>query len=460
VPAGPGLSNAVRPLEDMSAGHDQGYFSDGMAEELQSRLAQVPGLLVAGRTSSQSFKGKEATIAQVGKALDVGNVLEGSVRKDGDRLRVTMRLSNVATGFQTWTQTYDRKLTDVFAVQDDIAGAVVETLKLKLMAGGSGPAEGTRRHTPSFAVYDYYLRAREAMKRTDGSTFALALANFTKATELDPAYADAWSGRAMAESFVGEQSPDPVVRAAADKRARAAADRAVALDPMLGDAYGTRGYLRTRAWDWDGALADVEKAVALDPRDARNHLRQGFLLATLGRLPEARAALEQGARADPLLTPVWLFIARVAAAQGDYDGARRALARVEQIEPGTNGPVVYRGVIALLEGDAVAANAGMSRSVHRYTRDLGAYALASPAARPALRRAMAEGADAEHFGAAEAFAWIGDADAAFRHLDAVVDAHDDLALAIPYDPLLRNLHADPRYTALLARMGLPPPPSR
>jgi tetratricopeptide (TPR) repeat protein len=328
------------------------------------------------------------------------------------------------------------------------------------MAGASGAVEGTRRHTPSFAVYDYYLRAREAMKRTDGSTFALALANFTKATELDPAYADAWSGRAMAESFVGEQSPDPVVRAAADKRARASADRAVALDPTLGDAYGTRGYLRTRAWDWDGALADVEKAVALDPRDARNHLRHGFLLATLGRLPEARAALEQAARADPLLTPVWLFTARVAVAQGDYDGGRQALARVEKIEPGTTGPPVYRGVISLLQGDAVAANAGMSRSVHRYTRELGAYALASPAARPALRRAMAEGADADHFGAAEAFAWIGDADAAFRHLNAVVDAHDDAALAIPYDPLLRNLHADPRYAALLARMGLPPPASR
>jgi hypothetical protein len=298
---------------------------------LQTRLAQVPGLQVAGRTSSQAFKGKDATIAQIGKALDVGNVLEGSVRKDGQRLRVTMQLSNVATGFQTWTQTYDRKLTDVFAVQDDIAGAVVETLKLKLMAGGAG--DPARRHTPSFEVYDVYLRAREAMKRTDGSTFGLALTLFTKATELDPDYADAWSGRAMAESFIGEASSDRARRNAARSRARPPPSGAWR-STGAGRRLCARGLPAHPRLGLDGALGRRREIGGAGSARRRNHLRKGFLLATLGPASRGAGPRWNKARAPTRCSRRSGCSSRAwRSAQGDYDGGQALRCPCEAIDP-------------------------------------------------------------------------------------------------------------------------------
>ncbi|MCX7041159.1 MAG: protein kinase, partial [Gammaproteobacteria bacterium] len=284
-------SIAVMAFKDLSEKQDQGYFSDGISEELSNRLAQVADLQVAGRSSSMSFKDKDATIAEIGKTLGVDSVLEGSVRKEGDRLRVSVQLSKVADGYQLWSQTYDRKLTDIFAVQEDIAVAVVDSLKLKLLAGR---AESSGRHTPSFEVYDIYLKAREAMVSPD---IPVALAAFEKVVKLDPDYAPGWSGIAMARSFISENESDPKLAAAGARRAMEAAERAIVLDPQLGDAYAARGYLRGRnEWNWAGALSDVQRAVALDPRDGRNQLRYGFVLMSIGRLPEARSVLEEATR--------------------------------------------------------------------------------------------------------------------------------------------------------------------
>jgi TolB-like protein/tetratricopeptide (TPR) repeat protein len=448
-------SIAVLPLEDLSVAHDQGYFSDGMAEELQSRLAQVPGLSVAGRTSSQSFKGKGATIAQVGKALDVGNVLEGSVRKDGARLRVTMRLSNVATGFQTWTQTYDRKLTDVFAVQDDIAGAVVDTLKLKLLTPqGTG---GVGKHVPRFEVYDEFLRGRQAMMRDTAADFEQARASYRKTVALDPDYADAWSGLAMAESFVDGESDDPVVSARGYAAGLAAAERALQLDPQLGDAYAARGYIRTCAWDWDDALADITKAVQLDPRDGRNQLRHGFLLAILGRLPEAQAALEEGTRADPLLTPLWFWLGRVHAAQGNYAAARQVLNRALAIDPKFTAATGYLATISLLEGDAARARTQFLALDRKIGVAMADYRLGHVAeARRELADALAATPAPDVYVQAIGYAGTGQHDRALDLLEQMVARHDANALAIPYDAQLRDLRGDSRFAALLAKMGLPP----
>ena len=448
-------SIAVLPLEDLSVGHDQGYFSDGMAEELQSRLAQVPGLMVAGRTSSMSFKGKEATIAQVGKALDVGNVLEGSVRKDGERLRVTMRLSNVGTGYQTWTQTYDRKLTDVFAVQDDIAGAVVDTLKLKLL--DSRGAGGAARHVPRFEVYDEYLRGRQAMMRDSQGDFEQARASFRKSVALDPGYADAWSGLAMAESFVDGESDDPAVAARGNARAIAAAERALQLDPQLGDAYASRGFIRTRAWDWDGALADITKAVQLDPRDGRNQLRHAFLLSILGRLPEAQAALEEGARADPLFTPLWFWLARVQAARGNYAGARQVLNRTLAIDPAFTAASGYLAVVALLEGDPAQARALFLAADRKVGVAMADYQLGHVAeSRRELADALAAKPPPDEYLQALGYAGTGQHGRALDLLEQMVARHDSDSVAIPFDPQFRGLHGDPRFVALRVKMGLPP----
>jgi tetratricopeptide (TPR) repeat protein len=283
-----------------------------------------------------------------------------------------------------------------------------------------------------------------------------ALRSFRKASELDPAYADAFSGLAMAESFVGEQDNDRTAADAAEQRAMAAAERAVALDPQLGDALAARGYLRTRAWQWDGALADVRKAMALDPSDGRNPLRYGYLLATLGHLSEARAALEQGTRADPLLAPLWYWLGRVSAAQGDYDAAREALGRVRVIDPDFMPAATYLGVIAQLQGDSAAARNIFRSSPRGFGRQIAEYRLApSAAAGATLRAQLVADAPKDPYGAAIAYTALGDIDTAFGLLDGVVDRHDGVALMLPYDPQLKALRTDPRFDALLRRMGLP-----
>jgi TolB-like protein/Tfp pilus assembly protein PilF len=445
-------SIAVLAFEDLSVGKDQGYFSDGVAEELQERLAQVPGLQVAGRASSRSFKGKSATVAEIGKTLGVGHVLEGSVRKAGESMRVSVQLSDARTGFQLWSQSYDRKLDDVFAVQDEIAVAVVEALKLRLLA----PANGrTTRHVPGFAAYDNYLLGRQNMVIGDRASFELALAAYRKAVALDPEYAEAWSGLAMAETFRAQRGGEDAE--AAMKLARAAAERAIALDPTLGDAYASRAYIRGNDWDWNGALDDAAKAVALAPRDGRNQMRHAFVLSTLGRQDEARAALEAGARADPLLLPLWQRIAITALAQGDYAGARHAAERAKAIDPGSPFSASVGAFADLLDGDAKAARAAFAASKNDYGVLMADFTLGRrKEAVQALSRLVAAEQGPWSYGVAMACAWTRQLDCAFEQLDRIVAARHVSALSIPYDPILDNLHDDPRYAALLARMGLPP----
>jgi TolB-like protein len=446
-------SIAVMAFKDLSENHDQSYFSDGISEELSNRLAQVAGLQVAGRSSSMSFKDKDATIAEIGKALGVDSVLEGSVRKEGDRLRVSVQLSKVADGYQLWSQTYDRKLTDIFAVQEDIAVAVVDSLKLKLM---TGRAEGSGRHTPSFEVYDHYLKGREAMA---SANVPVALAAFEKVIELDPQYAPGWSGIAMARSFASEGEDDPALVQAALQSAMESAERAIVLDPQLGDAYAARGYLRARSqWNWAGALSDVQRAVALDPRDGRNQLRLGFVLMSMGRLPESRSVLEEATRADPMLIPVWISLAQVRAAQLDFPASRQALDRVLAIEPDNRSARYFLAKLHLLEGNRPAAHALFSKMNNQYGMLLADESHGkSTEAQALLKKMLEEAGRSNQFYMAIAYAWMDDKDKAFELLDRALAQREGAAVGLAHDPLLRDLRSDPRFPPLLARMHLPPP---
>ena len=448
-------SIAVLAFDDLSEARDQGYLSDGISEELLNRLSQVPGLKVAGRSSSRSFKDKDATIAQIGKALDVGSVLEGSVRKDGDRLRISVQLSNVADGYQLWSQSYDRKLVDVFAVQEEIAQSVVDSLKVELLPGASAGAPP--KHVPRFEVYDQFLRGRQAMVRSTAADFRLALASFRKAVELDPDYADAWSALAMAESFVGESERDETLNRQAQVRALAASKRAIELDPSSGDALATHSYLLNNVeWDWSGALDDARKSVILGPHDARNHLRLAHVLSTINRLPEARAALEEATRADPLFTPSWYWLGRVKAAEGDLEGSRQAMKRVLAIDPSFSSAESYLGILTLLEGDAAAAHAEFSRLGRRASLLMAEYSLGNEAAaRKGLNDLIAQPGPPNYYAIATTYAWMGDKDQAFLWLDKCVETRDGARVVVAFDPLLRKLRPDPRYKALLKKFKLP-----
>jgi TolB-like protein len=282
-PAIPEKSIAVLPFVDLSAKKDQEYFSDGLSEELIDLLAKVPDLRVPARTSSFFFKGKSEDIAAIAQKLRVANVLEGSVRKDANTIRVTAQLIRADSGYHLWSETCDRDLKDVFKVQDEIAGAVVSALKLKL---ASGPQVPSSRRTPVPEAYNQYLLGRQFYDRKNEEGYRRAVAAFRKAVELDPSYAAAYAELALAESFA-DQTDDPEVV----QHALALADKAVELAPDEADGYGVRGYLRlTGRRDWAGARADLEKALALDSRSSEVQQLYAELLDAMGRLPQAIAA--------------------------------------------------------------------------------------------------------------------------------------------------------------------------
>ncbi len=305
-------SIAVLPFADLSPAKDQEYFADGIAEEILNALANVEGLHVPGRTSSFFFKGKSAKLADIGRELNVGAVLEGSVRKEGNRVRVTAQVVDVPRGYHLWSETYDRELTGIFAVQDEIARAVVQALKVKLLPGGAPVVKEHRTTNPE--AYNAYLLGRHFFDLGTPDGMSRAVAALEKALALDPQYAPAWAWLSVSilnsAVYLSQGGPAAQIDEAA-RRATAAADKAVALAPDLADCWSARAWMRTSiSWEWAGAHADFDRAIALNPRDANILLRRSHLLALQGRLPEAIALARKVIEIDPLYAWGWTPRAR------------------------------------------------------------------------------------------------------------------------------------------------------
>lgn len=458
VAAPPRESIAVLPFADMSQARDQEFFSDGLSEELINLLAKIPGLHVAGRTSSFSFKGKDALTMEVGKTLNVAHVLEGSVRKFGDHLRITAQLINVADDFHLWSETYDRQLTDIFEIQDEIASAVVDALKLKLLPGQL-PSTNSH-HTPDPDAYSQFLLGRHYLNRGTPEGFKHAVEAYMNATRLEPEYAMAYAGLALAQYAAAGYSDDPSGIAPGQQLAMEAAENAVAKDPGLPDAYAARGYLRgCYRWDWSGAQSDFTKALDLNPGDETTYERYARLLASLGRLPEAIAAAHKPIEFDPLSARAWYVLGRFEAAHGDLVQARQSLNRALALAPEHAYAPLDLGVVSLLEGNPTAALAEFLRvpiepfrltGVAMAEHDLGH----APASQEALNRLVAGHADGYAYQIAEAYAWRGEADHAFFWLDRACAQRDAGLQRLKYDPALRALRDQPAYQTLLDKVGL------
>ena len=293
--AGP-PSIAVLPFTDMSAQKDQDYFCEGMAEDILNALTGIEGLEVAARSMAFRFKGGEHDLREVGDALDVKTVLEGSVRTAGNRLRVTAQLNSVDSGHQIWSRRYDRELDDVFAIQDEIATDIVEALRSEL-----GDAEAPRivRQTENQEAYLLYLRGRHHWLTRSKGALVKAMEYFQQAIESDPNYALAHTGLADLYSIEGLYSylPEDV----AFTRARASAERALAINDHLADSHRSLGIIRLyNDWDWDDALRALERSVELDPMNATSHLWLANVMGALGRSPEAVASARRAQALDPL----------------------------------------------------------------------------------------------------------------------------------------------------------------
>jgi TolB-like protein len=448
-----GKSIAVLPFENMSSDKEQEYFSDGLAEELLDLLAKTPGLHVIARTSSFSFKGKSDDIPTIGRKLNVANILEGSVRKSGNRLRVTTQLIRASSGEQLWSETYDRELKDVFAVQDEIAAAVVGQLKLKL-----APAPPSVAHrTSNVEAYNEYLLGQEFANRSSLDGAKHAVEAYRKAIALDPDYVAPYGGLAMAEFFVADQTAD----AAGYQQAQEAAARAVELGPDDPNAYSARGFIRySITWDWAGAQADYEKAIALDPGDPRFEARYSTLLATLGRMPEAIAAVKKAIELDPLRSGSWENLTGFLLFTGDLAGAHEANRRALEISPEADFALIDLGTLQLIEGKAPDALATFGRSgleVFRlYGIAMAEHTLGDPkASQRAMDELIAKGAREAAYQIAEVYAWRGEKDKAFEWLDRAYVQRDGGLSSIKLDPLIRPLSGDPRYKTFLRKMNLP-----
>ena len=457
VPASPVIldkSIAVLPFVDMSEKKDQEYFSDGLSEELIDLLAQVQDLHVPARTSSFYFKGKQSTIAEIAKSLGVSHVLEGSVRKSGNTLRVTAQLIRADNGYHLWSKSFDRDVKDIFKVQDEIAAAVVEALKAKLLPA---PQLANAYRTTNTEAYNQVLLGNSSLNRGNEDGLRGALQAYRKAIALDPNYAAAYAGLAFSEFLVADATGDAEMM----QRAVTAADRAVALAPDLPVAYVARGILRsTHSWDWTGAQADIEKALALDPGDGQAQGLYGHLLASLGRLPEAIAAAKKAIELDPLSGWPWEDLGVYLMASGQFAAARPAISRALELNPEASQMSYSLGQLELLEGHAQEALTVFRRIGYEAISQCGS-AMAehmlghAKESQQALDELAAKHARESAYQIAEVYAWRGEKDHAFEWLQRAYAQHDGGLSRIKFDPVLATLRADARYAVLLKKLGLP-----
>ena len=324
------ISIAVLPFADMSPNKDQEYFCEGMAEELINALSHITDLRVVARTSAFSYKGKNMDIREIGKKLNVEAILEGSVRKSGDHLRVTAQLINIEDGYHLWSEKYERNLEDVFAIQDEISLAIVDKLKVKLLSKEKN--ELVKRYTENKEAYNLFLKGRYYWNRRTEVGFNKAFDFFDRAIELDPDYALAYAGQAECYCMLSihESRPEPFIR-----KGRMAAEKALSMDETLAEAHAALGFIKlTYDWDWLGSERSFKQAIHLNPRYPTANNWYAVLLSILNRHDEAKHFMTQAREYDPGSPIINRDLAVVYAWAGEYQNALNQLQSTIEMDPG------------------------------------------------------------------------------------------------------------------------------
>jgi TolB-like protein/DNA-binding winged helix-turn-helix (wHTH) protein/Tfp pilus assembly protein PilF len=453
-------SIAVLPFADMSEKKDQEYFSDGLAEELIEQLGNTPGLKVIARTSSFSFKGKSDDIPTIASKLNVANVLEGSVRRSGSHLRISTQLIRADSGQSLWSETFDREFRDVFAIQDEIAVAVVSALKLKLAGGQTATGAHGTTNPEAYNAYllgrNLYIRSAYIQSTETG--YRQAIEAYQKAINLDPRYADAYAELAMAQYYLGDYTGDLALETSAEQ----AAQQAIEIDQHRASGYAVRGYLRfNMRYDWVGAEADFKQALVLDPTDSRVFRRYASVLNQVGRTEEAAALLQKGIEQDPLDASTWTGLVDALVASRNYPAAYDAVRRALAIRPTDNSSNFQLACLQLFDGKARDALATFQSNSFAIFRDTGV-AMAehtlgdAKSSQQALDRVIATAAGDAAYQIAEIYAWRGEKDKAFEWLERAYRQQDGGLTGIKIDLVLASLRSDPRYVAMLRKLNLPP----
>jgi TolB-like protein len=449
-------SIAVLPFADMSEKKDQEYFGDGMAEEILDLLAKIPGLKVIGRTSSFQFKGRDVDLRTIGTQLNAAHVLEGSVRKSGDQLRITAQLINTRTGTHEWSETYDRHLDDVLKLQDAIAAAVVRELQLTV---DSQDLDSRSAALKDAEAYDLILRGRHALDRFDKEGLDEAVTLFQQALDRDPTSADA--AAALAWTYDSQGEWNFVAPAAAFEQARRAAEKALSREPKSALAHYVLGRIHIAYdWDWAAAEREFQQVAALAPGKGDARDSEALLSVALGRWADALRQVKAALAQDPLDPPSLYVLTEVQMRLNHLAEAEAAMRRALDIRPTLGGGHYLLGLVLLARGNRDAAlvemqreeaDSGATAGLAIVNFDLGKKAESDTD----LARMVKEHADDNAFDIAEVFAFRGQSDEAMHWLERAYVQKDPSLYWIKAEMPQKTLASDPRFKAFLRKMNLP-----
>jgi TolB-like protein/Flp pilus assembly protein TadD len=456
-------SIAVLPLANESGEASQQYFSDGISEDLITALAQFPGLKVIGRTSAFQFRDSKEDSRGIGAKLGVAHLLEGSVRRSGEMVRVSAELIDTADGSTQWSERYDRSYKDLFALQDEITRAVAGALRAKLLPGENAAEQSDRPPGGSLEAYNALLQGRFYFSSNTEADLRKAIEFYTQATELDPHYALAWTGLSLAWSTLAHEFLEYAPAREAFTEARAAAARALTLAPNLAPAHLARGHLLLTAdFDWRGAEAEFRRALELAPNNASAKSDLARVLATIGQAKSAIELTRQALATEPLQANWYFTLATYLSGINRLDEAERAIRRAIELQPAASSYYVQLTVIEIQRGDAQAALAAAQKEPPGYWQDI-AIAFArqiggdKSAADTALKTLIKKDANFAVYQIADVYALRNDAKATFEWLDRAWSSGDSGIRFLLFDPFILRYKDDPRFAAFCRKVGLPVP---
>jgi serine/threonine-protein kinase len=450
-------SIAVLPLLNESGDPGDEYFSDGLSEELIAALAQVKGLKVIGRSSSFRFKDKKDDVKSIGEQLGVSTLLEGTVRKQGDRVRIMAELVNTADGSELWSRTFDRELKDIFAVQAEIAEAVATSLELTVLSTQDIPAKNAA--TKSVEAHNAYLQGHFYFERGNLEDYRKAVGFFEQATHLDPDYALAYAECSEAWAWIGDLSSEK--QKEAWTAAGNDAEKAVAIDPGLAEAHAALGWVRFFIeWRFAEGLAELTRAEQLSPWNPTANDLMARVVVYLGEFQEAEKLARKAVELDPLAYQARTSLARILFTEGKLDEAEASARKAAELQPAAAGNHRWQVSVAIQRGDGEAAlreaQLEPNDGYRRFELALAYYARGNhPAADAALAELIEKDRNFLAYQIAEVYACRGETDKAFEWLQVSLGNHDTGTLSLLINPLMRGLRHDPRYKGMLAKIGLP-----
>ena len=454
----PGKSIAVLPLLNESGDPKDEYFSDGLSEELIAALAQISSLKVIGRSSSFRFKDRTEEPKTIGEKLGVSTLLEGTVRKQGDRVRIVAELINAADGIEVWTRTFDRELKDIFAVQQEIARAVAESLRVTLLGAEE---KSTQMATNSVEAHNAYLQGHFYAVRRNAEGYRKAIDYFDQAIQFDSHYALAYAERSEVWTVIGDLTGQ---RSSAFPKARSDAEKAVAMAPALAEAHAALGWVRAFAeWKFAVGLIELRRAKELSPTNPTANELLARVIVYTGRMEEAERQARQAVELDPLSAATQFTLGRVLFYAGKLDEADAAGRKMAELQPSASSSHRWQVLVAIQRGDGEQALSEAQLEpddrIRPFELAVAQYVRGDrKAADAALADLIANSRDSLAYQVAQVYAVRGEKDKAFEWLQIAFNNHDGGMPSLLVDPVLRGLRDDARYKNLVVKVGLPTTP--